>query len=53
MISEFFPGKVLSWCTHSGGQIVGLLAAIDDVQFNFVNVYGPTNLTERNSFFES
>lgn len=51
MISEFFPGKVLSWCRDSGGQIVGLLAAIDDVQFNFVNVYAPTNLS--NSFFES
>ena len=52
MISEFFPGKVLSWCKDSGGRIVGLLVAIDDIKFNFVNVYTPTNLTERKSFFK-
>ena len=51
LISEHFPGKVLLWRKDSGGRIVSLLVSFNDVKYNFVNIYAPTNPTHRKSFF--
>ena len=53
LISEHFSGKVLSWRKDSGGRIVSLLVSFTDVKYNFINIYAPTNPTDRKSFFES
>ena len=52
LISERFDGKVLSWLKDSGGRILSLLVSYADVTFNVVNIYAPTNPTERRAFFE-
>ena len=53
LISEHFPGKVLSWRKDSGGRIVSLLVSFNDVKYNFVNIYAPTNPAHHKSFFET
>ena len=44
---------MLSWKRDSNGRVVSLLIRIDEVDFNLVNIYAPTNLTDRKSFFET
>ena len=53
MVSEYFSGKILSWRKDSGGRIVSLLVSFNGVKYNVVNVYAPTNHTDRKSFFET
>ena len=53
LISESCDFKVLSWKRDSNGRVVSLLIRIDEVDFNLVNIYAPTNLTDRKSFFET
>ena len=42
---------ILNWQKDSSGRIVSLLVKVDDVRFNLVNIYAPTNPTERKEFF--
>ena len=44
---------VLSWKRDSLGRVISLLVKIDDVNFNLVNIYAPTNLTDRKTFYVS
>ena len=44
--------NILVWQKDAGGRLVSLLRnKYDDCKINLVNVYAPTNLTERESFF--
>ena len=37
----------------SSGRVVSVLACLGDQRYNFVNIYAPTNPTERHNFFDS
>ena len=52
LISENFDGKIISWCKDPCGQVLSLLLEIADTHVNLINIYAPTILTERKSFFE-
>ena len=45
--------EIVSWKKDSFGRIISILIRIDGVDFNLVNIYAPTNLTDRKLFFES
>ena len=53
LINENFDGKVLSWKRDSGGRVISLLLDCQNQHFNCINIYAPTVLTDRKSFFES
>ena len=53
LISDNCDANVISWKRDSKGRIISLLIRIDGVNFNLVNIYAPTNLSERKSFFDS
>ena len=44
---------ILNRQKDSSGRIVSLLVKVDDACFNLVNIYAPTNPTERKDFFEN
>ena len=44
---------ILNRQKDSSGRIVSLLVKVDDACFNLVNIYAPTNSTERKEFFEN
>ena len=44
---------ILNWQKDSSGRVVSLLVKVDDALFNLVNIYAPTNPTERKEFFEN
>ena len=37
----------------SSGRVVSILALLGDQRYNYVNIYAPTNPTERRNFFDS
>lgn len=41
---------MLSWQKDSGGLILSLLVHEKNTKLNIVNIYAPTNLTERKLF---
>ena len=45
--------EIKKWQRDSSGRIVSILASLADINFNIVNIYAPTNLTERKCFYES
>lgn len=53
LINENFDGKVLSWLKDSSERILSLLISYASTTINLVNIYAPTNLTDRKSFFEN
>ena len=53
LISPNCSADVVSWKKDSFGRIVSILIRIDDVDLNLVNVYAPTNLTDRKNFYDS
>ena len=53
LISENFNGKVLNWREDSAVRVLTLLIEIGSCRINFLNVYAPTNLTERKIFFDN
>ena len=52
LISPNFPGKVLSLRKDSAGRVLTLLISIGTCKINLVNIYAPTNLTERKVSFD-
>ena len=46
LISPKCDSEVLSWKRDTLGRVISLLVKIDDVNFNLVNIYAPTNLTD-------
>ena len=53
LVSDRFPGDVKSWRKDSGGRVISIQVCFNRAAFNLVNIYAPTNLTDRNSFFQS
>lgn len=51
LIRDNFDGKVSSWLKDSSGRIVSVLMEFSQLRINLVNIYAPTNLTERKAFF--
>lgn len=51
LIRDNFDGKVSSWLKDSSGRIVSVLIEFSQLRINLVNIYAPTNLTERKAFF--
>ena len=47
--SEF---DILQWKKDTSGRVVSLLARAGEMNYNIVNVYAPTNPSERKYFFE-
>ena len=42
--------EIKKWQRHSSGRIVSVLASLGELNFNLVNIYAPTNLTEGDAF---
>ena len=53
LISSRCSDEMISWKKDSHGRIVSLLVRSNDVDVNLVNIYAPTNLAERKTFFDS
>ena len=53
LISGHFDGNVKSWKRDLSGRVVSVLINPSPTDFNLVNVYAPTFVTERSSFFQS
>ena len=53
LVSENTNFELSQWMRDSSGRIVSVLARLGDQRYNFVNIYAPTNPTERRSFFDS
>ena len=53
MISEHLVDNVLSWRKDTTGRVVSLLLQVDNLKINLLNIYAPTSLTDRKTFFES
>ncbi len=53
LVNDRFEGSVASWRKDSEGRVLSLLLDLGNVRLNVINVYAPTNITERKSFFES
>ena len=47
LISPKCSDEVVSWKKDSNGRIISILVRIDGVDLNFVNIYAPTNRTDR------
>ena len=53
LVKENSRFEVLNWQKDSSDRIVSLLVKVADARFNLVNIYAPTNPTERKDFFEN
>ena len=51
--SDSFDYEVVQWKRDTSGRVVSVVIKINDYSFNIVNIYAPTNLTERKVFFEN
>ena len=52
-LSDSFDFEVINWKRDTSGRIVSVALKIGEFCVNLVNIYAPTNLTERKVFFES
>lgn len=53
LISPRISDEVISWKEDSPDRIVSILIRTNDVDLNLVNIYAPTNPSERKLFFNS
>lgn len=53
LISPKFSDEIVSWKKDSNGRVISILIRVDGVDINFVNIYAPTNRTDRKPFYES
>ena len=53
LLSDNFNCNVLSWRRDSSGRVITLLLDFNGVKCNLINIYAPTNLTDRKTFFEN
>lgn len=51
LIHNSFDGKILSWLKDSSGRVLSVLIETSQLRINLINIYAPTNLTERKAFF--
>ena len=52
LVRENSDFEIKKWQRDSSGRIVSILASLGELNFNLVNIYAPTNLTERKCFYE-
>jgi len=53
LVSPKTQFEVLQWKKDTSGRVLSLLARLGETNYNLVNVYAPTNPSERKSFFDS
>ena len=53
LVSPKTEFEILQWKKDTSGRVLSVLARAGDINYNFVNIYAPTNLTERKRFFDS
>ena len=53
LVSERSPFEVLNWQPDSSGRIISVLFKLDELRFNLVNIYAPTNPTQRKGFYDT
>ena len=51
-VSPDFEGKIVSWQKDSEGRIISMLIRYQNIDYNVVNIYAPTNVSERKSFLQ-
>ena len=52
LVSKDSPFKIEQWKKDSSGRLVSLLISLGKLRFNLVNIYAPTNVTERKPFYD-
>ena len=50
LVRENSDFEIKKWQRHSSGCILSILASLGELNFNLVNIYDPTNLTEGDAF---
>jgi len=53
LVSPAFRGKIDVWRRDSEGRVISLLVPCGRNKINFINIYIPTNLADRKTFFEN
>ena len=53
LVSPSTDFKVLQWKKDASGRILSVMARAGEINYNFVNIYAPTNPSERKRFFET
>ena len=53
LVSENSRFTVSRWQRDFMGQLVSVLASLDDLRLNLINIYAPTNSAERKGFFDT
>ena len=53
LLPENSDFEIKKWQRHSSGGIVNILAGLGELHFNLVNIYAPTNLTERKCLYKN
>ena len=51
--SDSFDYEVVQWKRDTSGRVVSVVIKVNDYRINIINIYAPTNLTERKVFFEN
>ena len=52
-LSDSFDYEVVQWKRDTSGRVVSVVIKVNNYCINIVNIYAPTNLTERKVFFEN
>ena len=52
-LSDSFDFEVVQWKREISRRVVSVVIKVNDYSINIVNIYAPTNLTERKVFFEN
>ena len=52
-LSDSFHYEVVQWKRDTSGRVVSIVIKVNNYCINIVNIYAPTNLTERKVFFEN
>ena len=52
-LSDSFDFELINWKRDTSGRIVSVAFKVNDYCINLINIYAPTNLTERKVFFDS
>ena len=53
LVHERSDFEIKKWQRDSSGGTVNILVGLGELNFNLVNIYAPTNLTERKCFYKN
>ena len=53
LVSDRSPFEILNWQRDSSGRIISVLFKLDELRFNLVNIYAPTNPAQRKGFYDT